>query len=321
MQKRRRDESVWFEPDLDLPGQGRDIVRLMVRSPEQAVLSVWALDGGRGGPRLEGTHLVELVRDGLDAPWVPLLFEEGVDWWVAGSGAPGTRDPSVRDHPRLVSALEDALRALADEEAFVLDLGARRLRNEALAARNRASADEGVMLDHGRDVGHVFYQAPTWLSQAEIDALSPRHRAYGFGGTLDTEFGPVGVNIEAGPVVRIEAIPGVPLLLADPGGPVEFHLAARWSRGGGWETVRPGSEMHTSAAEAILDQVRRTFPAELGAAFAAWACTTLARADLASAAAVRKADMSEKVASVLDERAAAAEERRLALSASSAPRG
>lgn len=319
MQNRRRDEIRWFEPDLDIPGHGRDVVRMMIRSPEEAVLTVWALDPSRGGPRLDGTHLVEIARDGLDAPWTPALFEGGVDWWLVGSGTPGNRNPSVRDHLRLVSALEDALRLLGDEEAFVLEIGARRLRDEALAARNRAASDQGRALEHGRDVGHVYYHAPKWLSQAEIDALSPRHEAYGFGAALDTEFGPVDVQIEAGPVVRIAGVPGVPLLAAGPEGPIDFRLAARWSRGGGWEAVRPGSEVHTAAAEAIMAQVQRSFPAEMKAAFSAWARTTLARADLAAAAVVRKAAMAEAVSAGLDGRAAVAEER-LASLGTPAPR-
>lgn len=319
MQNRRRDEIRWFEPDLAIPGHGRDVVRMMIRSPEEAVLSVWALDSGGGGPRLDGTHLVEIARDGLETPWTPASFEGGVDWWLVGSGTPGSRDPSVRDHHRLVSALEDALRLLGDEEAFVLDLGARRLRDEALAARNRAASDQGAATDPGRDVGHVFYHAPKWLSQAEMDALSPRHEAYGFGAALDTEFGPVDVQIEAGPVVGIDGVPGVPLLAASSDGPIDFRLSARWSRGGGWEAVRPGSEVHAAAAEAILAQVQRSFPAEMKAAFSAWACTTLARADLAAAAAVRKAAMSETVAAGLDGRAAAAEDR-LASLVTPAPR-
>lgn len=314
MQTRRRDEIRWFEPDLEIPGHGRNLVRMMVRSPQEAVLAVWAPDRGQGAADLEGTYLVDISRNGLDAPWTPAYFESGVDWWRAESGTPGRRTPHLCEHPTLVSALADARRLLADEETLVLGLGARRLRLEAQAARDRGAKDPPTVPDRDRDVDHVVRQAPKWLTRQEIEALAPRHEAYGFGAAVDTEFGPVAVQVEAGPVVRLDAIAGVPLLKSSPDGPVEFHLAARWSRGGGWEVVRPHSDLQMAAAEVILEQVRRLFPVEMRAAFSAWACTTLARAELAAAAAVRKAAMSETVAEGLDARASAAEERLASLS-------
>ncbi|MFC6048098.1 hypothetical protein ACFPYM_09655, partial [Methylobacterium hispanicum] len=296
MQTKRRDEIRWFEPDLEIPGHGRNLVRMMIRSPEEAVLSVWVPGRIQGAASLEGTYLLDITRKGLDAPWTPAYFESGVDWWLAGSGTPGRRSPDVREHPVLVTALADARRLLADEEAHVLALGAGRLRLEAGAARGRGAEDRPTIPDLDRDVEHVARQAPKWLSRQEIEALGPRHAAYGFGAAIDTEFGPVTVQIQAGPVVRLDAIVGVPLLKASPDGPIAFHLAARWSQGGGWDEVRPRSEVNMAAAEAILEDVRRLFPVEMRAAFSAWACTTLARAELADAAAVRRAAMSETVA-------------------------
>lgn len=320
MSRKRLDQGVWFESDFAIPTDAGDHAQLMIQSPTEATMQFWVRTPRPARREIEGVHLLEFARVDVAGVWQPRLFEGRHDWWMAGSGAAGSRRPEVADHPVLRAAADGALDILDGNEPAVLELGARRLRNEAEELRTRFSERNRpeLELDPDRARAHVHHLAARMLDPAEAAALAPRHAAFGFGGVLETAYGPVTIHVETGPVVRIEAVPGVLLVASGENGPVEFSLSARWSLGG-WDAVRPKSEHPGKAAEDILALVKEAYPSQLRSAFAAWACTTLARADMISAATARSDAVAETVLGRIAERAEAAEERIVQLSGS-APR-
>ncbi|MDE4914357.1 hypothetical protein PQI07_27175 [Methylobacterium sp. 092160098-2] len=321
MSRRRSLEGPWFEGHFAVPADRGDAPWLMVRSPTEATLLFHVPAPQPARRELEGMHLLDLERPEVDGAWQPQLFEGRHDWWLAGSGAAGTRQPEVADHPVLRGIVDRALDVLAENDRDVLDLGATQLRREAAEMRERHALRPRpeLALDHERARSHVRHLAARMLDPAEAARLEPRHAAFGFAGVLETAYGPVTVHIETGPVVRIDAVPSVLLVGRGSNGPLEFSLSARRSAGG-WDAVSPKHDLAQQAADDILALVHRTYPEQIRSAFAAWACTTLAKADMASAAAARSDAIMVSIVDGLEERAAAADERAARMQDASAPR-
>jgi hypothetical protein len=303
-------QGPWFEGHFAVPAERGDAPWLMVRSPTEATLLFHVPAPQPARRELEGMHLLDLERPHVDGVWEPHLFEGRHDWWLAGSGAAGARQPEVADHPVLRAIVERAVVVLTENAGEVLDLGATQLRKEAAQMRERHERRPRpeLALDPERARSHVRHLATRMLDPAEAAALEPRHAAFGFGGVLETAYGPVTVHIETGPVVRIDAVAGVPLVGRGPNGPLEFSLSARRSAGG-WDAVSPKHGIAEQAADDILALVQRTFPDQIRSAFVAWACTTLAKADMAQAAAARSDAITASIVEGLEERASAADER------------
>jgi len=320
MSKKRPNGGLWFEGHFDVEAEVGVDAWLMVLSPTHAALMSW-VTAKPSRRELEGRLILELDRTDIDGTWQPRLFEEKHDWWLAGSGTPGSRHPEVADHPVLRAVVDEAIEVLVSNDADVLKLGAAALRKEAADLRERHArrSRPELDLDPERARAHVHHLAARMLEPEGVAALGPRHAAFGYGGVLDTDYGPVVVHIETGPVVRIDGVPGVLLVAPDEAGPVEFSLSARWSLGG-WDAARPKSDHAQQAAEDILELVRRTYPAQIRSAFAAWACTTLAKADMIAASAARSDAIAAAVFDRLEDRAAAAEERIVLIRQSAGPR-
>lgn len=314
-------QGPWFEGHFAVPAERGDAPWLMVRSPTEATLLFHVHAPQPARRELEGMHLLDLERPHVDGVWEPQLFEGRHDWWLAGSGAAGTRQPEVADHPVLRVIVERAAEILAENDREVLDLGARQLRREAAEMRERhySRLRPELVLDHERARIHIQHLAARMLDPVEAATLKPRHAAFGFADVLETDYGPVTVHIETGPVVRIDAVPGVLLVGRGPNGPLEFSLSARRSAGG-WDAVSPKHDLAGQAADDILALVQRTYPQQIRSAFAAWACTMLAKADMASAAAARSDEIMASILDGLEERAAAADERAARMRDASAPR-
>lgn len=319
MRTKRLDRGIWFEQDFAVPGSPGDYAQLMVRSPTEAVMLFWVPTPKPDRKALEGMHLLEFTRADLDADWHPSLFEGRHDWWLAGSGQDGRRHPEVADLPALRTVVDAALDILADREADVLKLGAERLVKEADEARERWRKRSVTRPAPAQDRTYVEHLAARMLSPDEAATLAPSFEAYGFGGVLETRFGPVSVHIETGPVVRIDAVPGVLLVAEGENGPYEFLLTARWSTAG-WADVRPKSDEAAKAADEILEIAKRTFAPEIRAAFKAWACSTLAKDELAQAASARSEALAEEAFGRLERRASDAEERRVRMTEATGPR-
>ncbi len=320
MSKKHPNPGLWFEGHFDVPAQAGVDAWLMAVSPTHAAMMSW-VTAKPALRELEGRLVLEFDRTDVDGTWEPRLFERKHDWWLAGAGTPGARHVEVADHPVLTALVEEALEVLSSNDRDVLEIGARSLRKFAAEIREhhaRRSRPE-LELDHDRARAHVHHLAARMLEPDEAAALAPRHAAFGYGGVLETGYGPVTVHIETGPVVRIDAVPGVLLATSGVNGPVEFSLSARWSLGG-WDTVRPKSDHAQRAAEDILDLVKRTYPSQIRAAFAAWACTTLAKADMIAAATARSDALAASVIERLEDRASVAEERIAHVRQSEGPR-
>lgn len=84
--------------------------------------------------------------------------------------------------------------------------------------------------------------------------------------------------------------------------------------------MSPKHELAEQAADDILALVLRTFPDQIRSAFVAWACTTLAKADMAAAAAARSDAIMASIVEGLEERASAADDRAARTPDASAPR-
>lgn len=320
MSSKRPDPRLWFEGHFDVPAQSGVDAWLMVLSPTRAAMLSWV--AAKPSLReLEGRLILEFERPDLDGLWKPHLFEEKHDWWLAGAGTPGTRHVEVADHPVLAALAGQALEVLASNDRDVLELGARALRKTAADLRERHARRPRpeMELDPERARAHVHHLAARMLEPEGVAALEPRHAAFGYGGVLQTGYGPVTVHIETGPVIRIDAVPGVLLSALDESGPAEFSLSARWSLGG-WDGVRPKSAHAQRAAENILDLAKRTYPGQIRSAFAAWACTTLAKADMTAAATARSDALAASAFDLLEDQAATAEERIARIRQSAGPR-
>lgn len=320
MSKKRPNAGLWFEGHFDVPAEAGVDAWLMVLSPTHAAMMSWVA-AKPSRRELEGRLILEFDRPDIDGIWQPRLFEHRHDWWLAGTGTPGNRHPEVADHPVLRGLVEESLEILASNDRHVLKLGATALRKEAADLRERHArrSRPELELDPERARAHVHHLAARMLEPEGMAALEPRHAAFGYGGVLKTAYGPVTVHIETGPVIRIDGVPGVLLTAPDEAGPVEFSLSARWSLGG-WDAVRPKSDHAQRAAEEIMDLVGRTYPAQIRSAFAAWACTTLAKADMIAAATARSDALAASVFDRLDDQAAAAEERIALIQQSAGPR-